>query len=159
MLLLIERLPDPIAGFVRQHALTMGDAMFVGYVEGACGRVCPEPPSPVVDIRGVASAPARPINSQEDSLQVLAALSCIDHVVPFDEDTPHELICAVRPHVFVKGGDRTRDRLPEAGSVGELGGEVRILSFVADRSTTGLIEKNRAVEVSDRAAAANGSRR
>jgi D-beta-D-heptose 7-phosphate kinase/D-beta-D-heptose 1-phosphate adenosyltransferase len=90
--------------------------------------------------------PERPINSLDDRVQVLAALSCVDVVVPFDEDTPHELIRAVRPDVFVKGGDYTRDRLPEAGLVEELGGEVRILSFVADRSTTGLIEKIRAAD-------------
>lgn len=90
--------------------------------------------------------PERPINALDDRVQVLAALSCVDLVVPFDEDTPHDLIRAVRPNVFVKGGDYTRDRLPEAGLVEALGGEVRILSFVADRSTTGLIEKIRATE-------------
>jgi D-beta-D-heptose 7-phosphate kinase/D-beta-D-heptose 1-phosphate adenosyltransferase len=90
--------------------------------------------------------PERPINALEDRLQVLAALSCIDWLVPFDEDTPHELIRAVRPAVFVKGGDYTRERLPEAPLVDELGGEVRILSLVADRSTTGLIERIRAVD-------------
>jgi D-beta-D-heptose 7-phosphate kinase/D-beta-D-heptose 1-phosphate adenosyltransferase len=90
--------------------------------------------------------PERPINTLDDRVQVLAALSCVDLVVPFDEDTPHELIRAVRPDVFVKGGDYTRDRLPEAGLVEELGGAVRILSFVADRSTTGLIEKIRAAD-------------
>ncbi|MDB5308001.1 MAG: cytidyltransferase, partial [Gemmataceae bacterium] len=104
--------------------------------------------------------PARPINALEDRLQVLAALSCVDYLVPFGGDTPHDLIRAVRPNVFVKGGDYTRDRLPEAGLVEELGGEVRILSFVADRSTTGLIEKIRAVHGVDgfRTAAAGGGR-
>lgn len=90
--------------------------------------------------------PSRPINGLDDRLHVLAALSCVDFLVPFGEDTPHELIRAVRPAVFVKGGDYTRDRLPEAGLVEELGGEVRILSFVADRSTTGLIEKIRTAQ-------------
>jgi D-beta-D-heptose 7-phosphate kinase/D-beta-D-heptose 1-phosphate adenosyltransferase len=88
--------------------------------------------------------PGRPINTLEDRLGVLAALSCVDHVVAFHEDTPHELVRAVRPHVFVKGGDYTRDRLPEAALVEELGGVVHILPFVADRSTTGMIERIRA---------------
>ena len=79
--------------------------------------------------------------------------SCVDHLIPFDEDTPHELIRLVRPHVFVKGGDYTRDRLPEAGLVEELGGVVRILPLVEDRSTTGLIERIRA---SQRAPSVNG---
>jgi D-beta-D-heptose 7-phosphate kinase/D-beta-D-heptose 1-phosphate adenosyltransferase len=85
--------------------------------------------------------PDRPINTLEDRLQVLAALGCVDHLTAFDEDTPCELIRAVRPDVFVKGGDYTRERLPEASLVEELGGVVHILPFVADRSTTGLIRR------------------
>jgi D-beta-D-heptose 7-phosphate kinase/D-beta-D-heptose 1-phosphate adenosyltransferase len=87
--------------------------------------------------------PTRPINALEDRLAVLAALRFVDYLVSFDEDTPHELIRLVRPDVFVKGGDYTRDRLPEASLVEELGGVVRILPFVEDRSTTGLIERIR----------------
>jgi D-beta-D-heptose 7-phosphate kinase/D-beta-D-heptose 1-phosphate adenosyltransferase len=67
----------------------------------------------------------------------------VDLVVPFGESTPSELIRVVRPDVFVKGGDYTRQRLPEAALVESLGGEVRILPFVADRSTTELIERIR----------------
>jgi D-beta-D-heptose 7-phosphate kinase/D-beta-D-heptose 1-phosphate adenosyltransferase len=85
--------------------------------------------------------PDRPINALEDRVQVLAALGCVDHLIPFDEDTPCNLIQALRPHVFVKGGDYTRERLPEAPLVEALGGVVRILPFLEDRSTTGLIEK------------------
>jgi D-beta-D-heptose 7-phosphate kinase/D-beta-D-heptose 1-phosphate adenosyltransferase len=87
--------------------------------------------------------PTRPINTLEDRLAVLAALRFVDHLVPFDEDTPHELIRVVRPDVFVKGGDYTRDRLPEAALVEELGGVVRILPLVEDRSTTSLIDRIR----------------
>lgn len=86
---------------------------------------------------------SRPINSLEDRVGVLGALSCVDHIVPFDEDTPCELIRVVRPDVFVKGGDYTRERLPEAAIVEELGGVVQILPFVADRSTTDIIERIR----------------
>src|SRR5439155_26961964 len=85
--------------------------------------------------------PTRPINALEDRLQVLAALSCVDHLIPFDEDTPCELVRAVRPDVFVKGGDYTRDRLPEAAIVEGYGGVVQILPYLQDRSTTGLIER------------------
>ena len=85
--------------------------------------------------------PGRPINTLEDRLQVLAALSCVDHLTAFDEDTPCELIRALRPDVFVKGGDYTRERLPEAPLVEELGGVVQILPYLQDRSTTGLIER------------------
>jgi len=85
--------------------------------------------------------PQRPINSLEDRVQVLAALSCVDHLVAFGEDTPCNLVRVVRPDVFVKGGDYTRERLPEAEIVEELGGVVQILPFVQDRSTTGIIER------------------
>lgn len=93
--------------------------------------------------------PGRPVTSLDDRLEVLAALSCVDHLVPFDEDTPHDLIRAVRPDVFVKGGDYTRDTLPEAALVEELGGAVRILPLVTDRSTAGLIEKIRTADGAD----------
>jgi D-beta-D-heptose 7-phosphate kinase/D-beta-D-heptose 1-phosphate adenosyltransferase len=86
---------------------------------------------------------ARPINALDDRVQVLAALSCIDHIVPFDADTPEAIIRAIRPDVFVKGGDYTRDRLPEAELVESLGGTVQLLPFVEDRSTTGIIERIR----------------
>ena len=85
--------------------------------------------------------PERPINTLEDRVEVLAALSCVDHLIAFDDDTPERLIEALRPDVFVKGGDYTLDRLPEAALVRRLGGEVRILPFVADRSTTRIIER------------------
>jgi len=87
--------------------------------------------------------PDRPINALEDRLQVLAALECVDHAVAFEEDTPHRLVKAVRPNVFVKGGDYTRDRLPEAALVEELGGRVEILPLVRERSTTNLISRIR----------------
>ena len=90
--------------------------------------------------------PERPVNPLEDRVQVLAALSSVDYIVAFDEDTPHELIRAIRPDVFVKGGDYTRETLPETELVESLGGEVRILPFVEDRSTTGVIERIRTLE-------------
>jgi D-beta-D-heptose 7-phosphate kinase/D-beta-D-heptose 1-phosphate adenosyltransferase len=89
--------------------------------------------------------PTRPINPLEDRAQVLAALSCVDHIVPFSGDSPTDALRAVRPDVYVKGGDYTYDSLPEAPLVEELGGEVRILPFMEDRSTTGMIDRIRAV--------------
>jgi D-beta-D-heptose 7-phosphate kinase / D-beta-D-heptose 1-phosphate adenosyltransferase len=85
----------------------------------------------------------RPINELEDRAQVLAALSAVDHIVPFDETTPVELVRTIRPDVFVKGGDYTLDRMPEAGMVQELGGIVHILPYVDDRSTSSIIERVR----------------
>jgi D-beta-D-heptose 7-phosphate kinase/D-beta-D-heptose 1-phosphate adenosyltransferase len=90
--------------------------------------------------------PSRPINRVEDRVQVLAALSSIDHLVVFDETTPTQLIESIRPDVFVKGGDYTRESLPEAETVERLGGEVRIVPFVSNRSTTHLIQRIRKLE-------------
>ena len=87
--------------------------------------------------------PERPINTLVDRMGVLAALDCVDYLIAFEEDTPHRLIEAIRPDVFVKGGDYTRETLPEASLVEELGGVVRILPLVADRSTTNIIQRIR----------------
>ncbi|HEU4672499.1 MAG TPA: D-glycero-beta-D-manno-heptose 1-phosphate adenylyltransferase [Candidatus Limnocylindrales bacterium] len=88
--------------------------------------------------------PGRPINGLDDRLHVLEALSCVDHVVPFAEDTPSDVLRVVRPHVFVKGGDYRIEDLPEAPVVADLGGTVQILPYVEDRSTTGIIDRVRA---------------
>ena len=85
--------------------------------------------------------PARPVNTFADRAEVLAALASVDFVVPFDELVPLELLRLVKPQIFVKGGDYTADSLPEAELVRELGGIVRILDYLPDHSTTGIIEK------------------
>jgi len=85
--------------------------------------------------------PSRPINPLWDRIQVLSALGCVDHLVHFDDDTPSNLIQMVRPDVYVKGGDYTKETLPEASLVEQLGGVVQILPFVENRSTTSIIER------------------
>ncbi|MEC4892727.1 MAG: D-glycero-beta-D-manno-heptose 1-phosphate adenylyltransferase [Oscillatoria sp. PMC 1051.18] len=85
----------------------------------------------------------RPINSLRDRLQVLAALASVDYVVPFEESTPSELLKIVCPDIYVKGGDYTRETLPETPVVEELGGIIKILPFVGSNSTTKIIEKIR----------------
>ncbi|MFL5779262.1 MAG: D-glycero-beta-D-manno-heptose 1-phosphate adenylyltransferase [Chloroflexota bacterium] len=100
----------------------------------------------VNDDAGVArlKGPSRPINSLDDRLGVLEALSCVDHVVAFEEEIPARLIEAIRPDVYVKGGDYDVANLPEAPLVESLGGVVQILPYVEDRSTSGVIERVRA---------------
>lgn len=85
----------------------------------------------------------RPINSLEDRGQILAALSCVDHIIPFDTDTPADLIKVIQPDVYVKGGDYTRKTLPEAPIVERLGGKVEILPYLEDHSTSSVIERIR----------------
>jgi D-beta-D-heptose 7-phosphate kinase/D-beta-D-heptose 1-phosphate adenosyltransferase len=86
----------------------------------------------------------RPINPLSDRLQVLAGLSSVDHVVSFGDrtdDTPIPLIKIVRPHIFAKGGDYTKEKLPEASVVEALGGEIVFLPHIPDHSTTAIINR------------------
>ena len=88
--------------------------------------------------------PQRPVNQVEDRVAVLAALACVDHVVVFEEDSPAALIEAIRPDVYVKGGDYPPELVPEAPLVRGLHGEVRTLGYVPDRSTSAIIDRIRA---------------
>ena len=85
----------------------------------------------------------RPVNPVEDRVAVLTALSCVDHVVVFSEESPRRLIAEIRPDVYVKGGDYRPELIPEAELVRRLGGEVRVLSYLPDRSTSAIIERIR----------------
>jgi rfaE bifunctional protein nucleotidyltransferase chain/domain len=87
--------------------------------------------------------PDRPVNPVWARAAVLASLSCVDRVVVFDELTPHRLIATVRPDVYAKGGDYTRQTLPEWPLVESLGGRVEILDHVPGFSTTDLIARLR----------------
>ncbi len=91
--------------------------------------------------------PDRPVNPVEDRTALLAALQCVDHVVVFEEDSPAPLIEAVRPDVYVKGGDYPPEMVPEAPLVRRLGGQVRTLGYVPDRSTSAIIDRIRAQSV------------
>lgn len=85
--------------------------------------------------------PKRPLILQEDRSHLLAALNCVDYIVLFDEDTPLRLIELLRPDVLVKGGDYTPDNVVGAELVKSYGGEVKIIRYMDDRSTTGIIER------------------
>jgi rfaE bifunctional protein nucleotidyltransferase chain/domain len=87
--------------------------------------------------------PGRPVNSASDRAAVLAALSCVDHVTTFATDTTAGLISRLRPDVYAKGGDYTPEMLPETPVVRACGGEVRILDYLPDRSTSAVIERIR----------------
>ena len=93
--------------------------------------------------RGLGKRPGRPLNPLDDRMAVLAALACVDLVVPFDEDTPHDLIVAVMPDVLVKGGDYDIETLAETRLVRSWGGEARALPFVDGYSTSALVARIR----------------
>ena len=83
----------------------------------------------------------RPVNSLNDRMEVLAALSSVDHVISFDEDTPYELISEIMPDVLVKGGDYLREEVVGADIVEKNGGKVVIIPLTEGRSTTSILEK------------------
>jgi rfaE bifunctional protein nucleotidyltransferase chain/domain len=83
----------------------------------------------------------RPINNQHARATVMAALLMVDAVILFEEDTPLNLINAIRPDVLVKGGDYTLEQIVGAKEVIEAGGRVVINPIVPGFSTTGIIEK------------------
>ena len=83
----------------------------------------------------------RPVNTELDRAAVVGALVAVDYVVLFDEPTAELLIEKVRPAVYAKGGDYTRETLPEAKIVEKYGGEVHFIDLVPGRSTTKIIEK------------------
>ncbi|MBD0274079.1 MAG: D-glycero-beta-D-manno-heptose 1-phosphate adenylyltransferase, partial [Acetobacteraceae bacterium] len=86
---------------------------------------------------------SRPINPLADRAAVVSALSAVDAVVAFDEDTPLELIRALRPDVLVKGADYTEDRVVGADLVRAWGGEVVLADLLPGRSTTGIAARLR----------------
>jgi D-beta-D-heptose 7-phosphate kinase / D-beta-D-heptose 1-phosphate adenosyltransferase len=81
--------------------------------------------------------PTRPVNIAEDRAYLLAALEAVDFVVPFEKDTPYDLIKMIRPDVLVKGGDYEGKEV--IGT--EFAGELKLVDFVDGKSTTKTIEK------------------
>ncbi len=87
---------------------------------------------------------SRPVNSLANRVEVLAALSCVDHIVPFgnkNDDTPISLIKSVMPDVFVKGGDYENAQLPEADILKKIGCEIIFLPYITNQSTTQIINR------------------
>jgi rfaE bifunctional protein nucleotidyltransferase chain/domain len=83
----------------------------------------------------------RPIVPLAERMEMLASLACVDYVTPFATRTPVPLIEQIQPALYVKGGDYQEVDLPEALVVHAYGGDVRILSLVAGRSTTNIIAR------------------
>lgn len=85
----------------------------------------------------------RPLQKQNDRAAILLALKSVDYVVLFGEDTPGELIEAVRPDVLVKGADYKETEIVGAEFVKSYGGKVRRVSLTRGRSTSGIIRRLR----------------
>ena len=91
----------------------------------------------VTELKG----PGRPVNNVNRRMAVLAGLSAVDWVVPFEEDTPQRLIARLLPDILVKGGDYKIEDIAGGKEVIENGGEVKVLTFEDGVSTTGIIER------------------
>ena len=89
--------------------------------------------------------PGRPINPVERRMAVLAGLEAVDWVVSFSEDTPEPLLEFLQPEILVKGGDYTMDEVVGGDYVNSYGGEVRVLEFLDDCSTSAIMEKMKEV--------------
>lgn len=85
--------------------------------------------------------PTRPINNENDRSEILSALSSVDYVVLFDEDSPKNLLDEIKPDVYTKGADYTMETLPEADIMKKNGTRVEFITFVEGKSTTNTIEK------------------
>jgi D-beta-D-heptose 7-phosphate kinase/D-beta-D-heptose 1-phosphate adenosyltransferase len=117
------------AGHVRtlEAARALGDCLIVGINDDASVR----------RLKG----PNRPLVPTRDRAAVLVALTCVDAVVVFGEDTPAALLERLRPDVWAKGGDYAGAELPEADALARWGGRAVVLPHHAGHSTTRLIEE------------------
>jgi D-beta-D-heptose 7-phosphate kinase/D-beta-D-heptose 1-phosphate adenosyltransferase len=87
--------------------------------------------------------PARPVRTEAERTYVLAALAMVDVVVVFSQDTPLDLILAMRPDVLVKGGDYAEATIVGAREVRAWGGQVAIIPLTPGHSTTAIIQRLR----------------
>jgi D-glycero-beta-D-manno-heptose 1-phosphate adenylyltransferase len=93
--------------------------------------------------RRLGKGPDRPLNNEMDRAMVLAALASVSLVTWFDEDTPLELITAIKPDLLVKGGDYDMQKLAETRVVEAYGGRALAIPFVDGYSTTALVDRIR----------------
>ena len=116
-------------GHVRylQQARALGDALIVALNSDRSVR----------ELKG----DKRPILTEAERSEVMAALACVDFVTVFDEPTPREIISALLPDVLVKGGDWGVDAIVGREEVEAAGGKVMSLAFVEGCSTTDVIER------------------
>ena len=95
-------------------------------------------------VKALAKAPDRPINTEAERAEVLAAFASVEAVVIFDEDTPHAIIAALQPDILVKGADWGEDNIVGRDVVEARGGRVVRVPLADGYSTTSLIERIRA---------------
>ena len=92
-------------------------------------------------VRSLAKGLRRPLTPMDQRIEVLAALTCVDYVVRFDESTPLQIIEMLQPDVLVKGGDWPLDQIVGKEIVEKRGGTVKSVSLTPDVSTSLIIER------------------
>ena len=110
-----------------EEARNLGDVLIIGVNDDAS----------ISRLKGL----HRPINDLKARLHVLAGLESVSMVIPFDTDTPYDLINSIIPNILVKGGDWQPSQIVGSDIVLSNGGEVHSLRFVDGYSTTGIEKK------------------
>lgn len=87
----------------------------------------------------------RPINNQDDRTELLSYFEFIDYLVIFTEPTADDLILKIKPDFYVKGGDYTKESLPENQSVDAVNAQVAFIDFVKGYSTTNIIKLSKSI--------------
>ena len=113
-----------------QHARRLGEALIVGINSDRSVRVN--------------KGPDRPITPERERAEILAALTCVDAVVIFDEDTPHAVIARLQPDVLVKGADYHKSEVVGADVVEGYGGRVHLAALREGCSTTNIVRRQEA---------------
>jgi rfaE bifunctional protein nucleotidyltransferase chain/domain len=118
-------------GHVRylQHARSLGDVLIVGVNADASVR------------RN--KGPARPITPENERAEILSALSCVDAVVVFDQDTPADIVRLVQPDILVKGADWPADQIIGRDTVEARGGKVVLVPVEEGHSTSAIVQRIR----------------
>jgi rfaE bifunctional protein nucleotidyltransferase chain/domain len=110
-----------------QQARALGDALIVGLNSDQSVRAN--------------KGPSRPVTPEAERAEILEALACVDAVVVFDQETPHDLIAVLQPDVLVKGADWDADAIVGRDIVEARGGRVVRVPLEAGRSTSAIIER------------------
>lgn len=113
-----------------EQARSLGSSLVVGIHTDASAR-------------RLGKGPMRPCQAAADRARVVAALAAVSAVVLFDEDKPLALMCALRPDIYVKGGDHVAAQMAETALMAEWGGRTVIVPRLHGLSTTRMIERLR----------------
>lgn len=114
-----------------EKARALGDALYVGLNgDGSAGRL---------------KGDGRPIVPADERARLLAALIPVSVVIIFEDDTADALIQVLQPDIYAKGGDYAHKVLPERPTVEAYGGQVALIDFLPDHSTSALITKIKAL--------------